>query len=79
MIRDHVDEIVLVSDAEIVATMKLMWERMKLVSHLSTNLIVFRTLSSGCSNQLILIACGRLWNRAALWPRLLFSPTNSPF
>lgn len=31
VIRDHVDEIVLVSDAEIISTMKLMWERMKLV------------------------------------------------
>jgi threonine dehydratase len=31
VIRDHVDDIVLVSDDEIIATMKLMWERMKLV------------------------------------------------
>ncbi|TYZ58796.1 hypothetical protein PybrP1_001572 [[Pythium] brassicae (nom. inval.)] len=31
VIREFVDEIVLVSDDEIVATMKLMWERMKLV------------------------------------------------
>jgi threonine dehydratase len=31
VIRDHVDDIVLVSDDDIVGTMKLMWERMKLV------------------------------------------------
>ncbi|KAF1322438.1 Serine racemase, partial [Globisporangium splendens] len=31
VIRDFVDDIVLVSDEEIVSTMKLMWERMKLV------------------------------------------------
>lgn len=31
VIRDFVDGIVLVSDEEIVSTMKLMWERMKLV------------------------------------------------
>lgn len=31
VIRDFVDAVVLVSDDEIVATMKLMWERMKLV------------------------------------------------
>ncbi|TMW55142.1 hypothetical protein Poli38472_013904 [Pythium oligandrum] len=31
VIRDHVDEIVLVSEDEILSTMKLMWERMKIV------------------------------------------------
>lgn len=31
VVRDFVDEILLVSDDEIVSTMKLIWERMKLV------------------------------------------------
>ncbi|OWZ22968.1 Serine racemase [Phytophthora megakarya] len=64
VVRDYVDEIILVSDGEIVSAMKLVWERMKLVVEpsgaVATAAVLAGKLPTGITNVGIVFSGGNV-------------------